>query len=77
MSYSKQLTTDGQLDDAKVLDKMDELFKIHSSDAPTAKYAINTAFEFGRELIGFDKADAWKQKRKLNLQSNQSNEVTK
>ena len=57
MAYAIELTTNGKLDTDKVIRKMNTL-----SDTGS----VSQAFEYGRELIGFDLAEVWRM-TKLNI----------
>ena len=59
MSYSTEITTHGKLDDKKVFKKMTRLFEAHKEQGSPDKLAKSIAFDYGRELIGFDKAEQW------------------
>ena len=71
--YSKEISTNGSLDAAKVLVKMNKLKAAHIDELNSRKYkashftpefivssSINSAFNYGRDLIGFDMAEAWR-----------------
>jgi hypothetical protein len=57
--YTKDLTTDGKLDKSKVFLKMSKLRDAHMKDGTVVGTANNIAFEYGRELIGYDAAQEW------------------
>jgi hypothetical protein len=64
MAYAKDISTDGKLDNSKVLKKMTTLKNKHVEGGSTVKSALSCAFEYGRELIGFDRSEAWRLKQK-------------
>jgi len=60
MPYSNSLITNNKIDVKKVLIKMDFLKASHLKNGTTKKLSESIAFEFGRELIGFDVAEDWR-----------------
>ncbi len=60
MNYNKELTTNGNLDADKVLKKMNKLKAQFIAEGTEEGLAINFAFDYGRDLIGFDMAEAWR-----------------
>ena len=60
MSYSSDITTNGELCEDKVLRKMNTLRDMGIAYGTPHLMAVNFAFEYGRSLLGFDMAEAWR-----------------
>jgi hypothetical protein len=60
VTYCTSITTNGALDTNKVLVKMAGIFNQHCNNHTSPMLAASCAFEFGRDLIGFDMAEAWR-----------------
>jgi len=59
MAYANDISTNGKLDSNKVLIKMTAIKAAHCENS-ASRIATNIAFDYGRNLIGFDKAEAWR-----------------
>jgi hypothetical protein len=57
--YSIGITENGKLSQARVLGKMTELRDAHMESGARLDTANNIAFEYGRELFGFNLAEKW------------------
>jgi len=60
--YAIELTTEGRLDKAKVFAKMTKLRTAHLKNGARLSTANNIAFEYGREIVGYDAAEEWLKK---------------
>lgn len=61
MAYAKNISNeDGTLVVDKVIKKMNDLYQRHTATGAGEKMAANIAFEYGRNLIGYDAAESWK-----------------
>jgi len=61
MDYAKSISSkQGNLVRSKVITKMSVLFNQHLAAGATKQLATNIAFEYGRDLIGFDAAETWR-----------------